>query len=242
MENLENIEKVDPNTQCVGTDRKNAKNKPGPGGKRVGAGRKKGQKNLKTVLKEEAAKEIAEKNMLKAEIIKALPPNLQRSERALKEAIKEINEEEIEEVFKKRIALHSNQLLTAMLSAALGQQFLYKVVETIDEKGKLRQKHVQVTDPEEIQMYLDNPLEGNGRDYFYITEKQPDINAVNSLLDRFMGRPTTKVVGASNPDGSEGPIKVVVANFSAPAPQQAQNAGQIAGDIVQHVIEEQNGN
>lgn len=239
---MEDIEKVDPNTQCIGTDRTNAKHKPGPGGKRVGAGRKKGQKNLKTILKDEAAKEIAEKNMLKAEIIKSLPPNLQRSERALKEAIKEINEEEIAEVFKKRIALHSNSLLTAMLSAALGQQFLYKVVETIEDSGKVKQKHVQVTDPEEIQQYLDNPLEVNGRDYFYITEKQPDINAVNSLLDRFMGRPTTKVVGATNPDGSEGPIKVIVANFSAQEPRQAVNAGQIAGEIVQDVIEEQDGN
>lgn len=99
--------------------------------------------------------------------------------------------------------------------------------------------HPPFTDPDEIRQYLDNPLEVQGEDYFYITEKQPDVNAINSLLDRFMGRATTKVVGATNPDGSEGPIKVVVANFGGlPAPDPAP----VVEAVVQEVIEEQDGN
>lgn len=232
---MENIEKVDPNkTKGQGTGPK-----PGSGGRRVGAGRKKGTKNAKTVAKEEAVKHLAQQKMLKDQIIEALPVTLKKSDKALREAIKELDTEEVTEFINKRIALHSSTLVTSMLSAAMGQQFLYKVVLAVDDKGKPKKKHIQVTDPDEIRQYLDNPLEVQGEDYFYITEKQPDVNAINSLLDRFMGRATTKVVGATNPDGSEGPIKVVVANFGGlPAPDPAP----VVEAVVQEVIEEQDGN
>lgn len=214
--------------------------KKGSGGYRPGSGRKKGAKNIKTILKEEAAKELAEKALLKQEIIASLPPRLQRSELALEKAIKEINAEEIEETFKKRVALHSNKLLTAMLGAALGEQFLYKVVYSIDEvDGKVKRRHVRVTDPEEIQEYLDNPLKIEGSDYYYIATKSPDIAAINSLLDRMMGRPTTKVVGPTNPDGSEGPIKIISVNYSPT--QQVQAPVQVVAEVIKDVIEEDNG-
>ncbi len=215
--------------------------KKGSGGKRTGAGRKKGSKNLKTILKEEAARELAEKNMYKAELLKMLPPNLQRSEKALTKAIKELNEEEIEETFKKRIALHSNRLLTAQLDAALGEKYVYKCLHKKDSNGRVTKKHVRVTDPDEIQHFLDNPLLTDGDDYMYITTKEANVNAIDSIMDRFLGRPTSKVVGPKNPDGSEGPIKVIVANFGAQQEEQAGNAGHIAGEIVQEVIEAENG-
>lgn len=232
------LEKKDANKTVGG---KRAGSGGGSGGYRPGGGRPKGSKNIKTVLKEEAAKELAEKSLLKAEILAALPPNLQRSERALAQAIKEINVEEIEETFKKRVHLHSNKLLTALLTAALGEQFLYKVVYAVDEiDGKVKRRHVKVTDPEEIQEYLDDPLKTEGSDYYYISSKSPDITAINSLLDRMMGRPTTKVVGPNNPDGSEGPIKIISVNYS-PTPQ-IDAPVHVVSEVIRDVIEEENGN
>ena len=166
LPHVDQLEKRDANT-VNGGKRKGAGAPKGSGGYRPGAGRKKGTKNIKTIMKEEAKLELAHKALLKQDLIKALPPNLQRTERAIEKAIEEINEEEIESTFKKRVHLHSNKLLTAMLSAALGEQFLYKVVVAVDDDGKTRKRHVRVTDPEEIQAYLDNPLEIEGSDYFY---------------------------------------------------------------------------
>lgn len=237
---VDQLDKVNPNT-VNGGKRAGSGAKKGSGGYRPGSGRKKGIKNVKTILKEEAAKELAEKALLKQEILASLPPNLQRSERALQQAIKEINTEEIEETFKKRVALHSNKLLTAMLTSALGEQFLYKVVYAVDEvDGKVKRRHVRVTDPEEIQEYLDDPLKVEGSDYYYIATKSPDITAINSLLDRMMGRPTTKVVGPTNPDGSEGPIKIISVNYS-PTPQ-VEAPARVVAEVVKDIIEEDNGN
>ena len=217
LQNLEPLEKVNVNKK-----KQNHVNRSGRGGRRIGAGRKKGSKAATTLLREEAALELVEKNEMKARILKSMPHRLQMSEKALKEAIKEINEEEIEEVFKKRVALHSNSLLTSMLSVAQGEKFLYKVVEAVDNSGKVKRKHVLVTDSQEIANYLDNPLEAEGSDYFYISTKSPDVTAINSLFDRFMGRPTSKIVGPDNPDGSEGPLKIISVNYAQPAPVQAQ--------------------
>lgn len=242
-------DKIDPSKTHGGRRANAGPKKGGSGGKRIGAGRKRGTKNVKTLFKEEAIREEEAKNRLKMEILKAMPIKLQRSEKALKEAIKELNEDEIEETFKKRIALHSNKLLTALLSAALGESYLYKIETVLDKQNRAIQKHIQVTDPEEIQMYLDNPLETEGETYFYIAKKAPDTTAINSLLDRMMGRPTTKVVGAKNPDGSEGPIRVVSVNYSLPAPAVAESttpihkslptpAEQIAEQVIHEAIED----
>jgi len=214
----------------------------GSGGYRPGAGRKKGSRNIKTMLKEEAMQEMKAKMRLKEQIMSVLPSKLQRNQAALKDAITEINQEEVEETFKKRIHLHSNKLLTALLTSALGEQFLYKVVIAPNSQGKYTKRHVQVTDPEEIQAYLDNPLEVEGSDYFYISKKSPDITAINSLLDRMLGRPTTKVVGPNNADGSEGPIKIISVNYSPITKVQgAEQPIKIASEVIRDVIEEQNG-
>ena len=59
-------DKVDPLKTHGG---KRANSGGGSGGRRIGAGRKKGTKNAKTIIKEEAMKEVAQKNALKKETI-----------------------------------------------------------------------------------------------------------------------------------------------------------------------------
>lgn len=236
---VDQIEKKDVNKRRGG---KRPNSGGGSGGYRPGGGRPKGSRNVKNILKDEALKELQDKYVLKQRVLDAIPISLRRNETALKEALKEINEEEIEQTFKKRIHLHSNRLLTALLTAAMGEQFLYKVVVASDDQGKFKKKHVQVTDPEEIREYLDNPMDVEGSDYYYISKKTPDITAINSLLDRMMGRPTTKVVGPNNSDGSEGPIKIISVNYSqTPQIQPPQEPVKMVAEVIKDVIEEQNG-
>ncbi len=188
------------------------------GGYRPRAGRPKGSKNQRTLIRERVAEELALKNKLADDIRMLLPMGVRKQ--GLK-ALEEVSKEEIEKEVERRLGHHAHKLINAQLSLALGTQHLFRVEETVDEKGKPKRQHVLVTDPDEIRQYLDDPTMVQGSDYYYITTRNPSETAINSALDRLLGKSSTKIVGANNPDGSEGPIKVVVANFSAPVAHQS---------------------
>lgn len=84
-------------------------------------------------------------------------------------------------------------LIRAGMISALGQNFVYRIDEERDSKGKLiSRKHVLVEDPKEIETALDKMEEG-GQDpddaYYYITTKEPDTRAIEMLLNRAYGKP-----------------------------------------------------
>mgnify|MGYP003501263591 FL=1 len=183
------------------------------------------------MIREEALAELALRNQVADDIRMMLPLGLRKKG---VRRLEEITNEEIEKEFKQRVGYRAHKLLNAQMSIALGSQSLYKSVRAIDDRGKETRKHVLVTDEDEIKQYLDNPAMIEGDDYFYITTKAPDNNAINSLLDRLMGKTATKIVGAANPDGSEGPIKVIVANFGPQLP-----AADPVQPIIEHIVAEQ---
>ena len=205
------------------------------GGYRPRGGRPKGSKNARTKLREQLVEELALRNQITADVRALIPLGVRK--KGLK-ALEEITIEEIEKDFKRRVGHSAHKLLNAQMSIALGTQSLYKVIQGVDEKGKPTRKHVLVTDDEEIRNYLDDPSMMNGEDYYYITTKQPDNNAINSALDRLFGKASTKVVGANNPDGSDGPIKVIVANFSPDRTLESPATQPIIEHVVAEVIEE----
>lgn len=207
------------------------------GGRRANpGGRPKGSKNARTKLREQIVEEIALRNQITEDVRALIPLGVRK--KGLK-ALEEITIEQIEEDFKRRVGHSAHKLLNAQMSIALGTQSLFKVVKGKDEKGKPTRKHVMVTDPEEIKDYLDDPSMLNGEDYYYITTRQPDNNAINSALDRLFGKASTKIVGANNPDGSEGPIKVIVANFSPDRTLESPATQPIIESIVADVISEE---
>jgi hypothetical protein len=69
--------------------------------------------------------------------------------------------------------------------------YLFRVDEEWEGKVK-RKKHVLVTNPDEIIAYLDSQLDEADDDgeqvYYYITTKDSDNNALDSLLDRTFGK------------------------------------------------------
>lgn len=209
---------------------RNSKNKPGhKAGKAPSKGRPKGAKNRRTL----------EREAIEAKIREKIPLGLQLKGGELTD---KIIQAQVAHEFKERVAVQAHNLLNAQMTLALGQQHLFKVVTAVNKAGKETKTHVLVEDPEEIRKYLDDPTMENGEEYFYITTKEPSESAINNLLDRLLGKAANKVVGADNPDGSEGPVKVIVANFpgNQSQDQQAANAGHIAGQVVHEVIQEEN--
>lgn len=205
------------------------------GGYRPNAGRKKGTKNTRTVLKEKIAKELELREQIADDIRMLLPMGVRKKGVA---ALKEISKEEIESEVNKRIGYHAHKLLNAQLSLALGTQHLYKVKVKYDRQNNMKKEHILVSDPQEIKDYLDDPSKVQGDDYFVITTKTPSETAINSALDRLLGKASTKIVGANNPDGSEGPIKVIVANFSQQQSTPTVGAETAAANIAETAIHE----
>lgn len=205
------------------------------GGYRPNAGRKKGTKNTKTLLKEKIAEEIVLKEQISEDIRMLLPMGVRK--KGVK-ALEKISKEVIEEEVNKRIGYHAHKLLNAQLSLAMGTQHLYKVTVKHNKKGAPNKTHTLVTDPQEIQEYLDNPAKVQGDDYFVITTKTPSETAINSAFDRLLGKASTKIVGANNSDGSEGPIKVVVANFSPQPSTSTVGAEEATARIIESAIED----
>ena len=131
------------------------------GGKREGAGRKPGSKSKATLEKEEILAVVREKIMRRAE-----------------------------------------RIVDSQTSLALGQQFLYKI-EKVRKKGTKggttyeRQKPELVTSQLEIEAYLDGlTKEGdinNENDpaatYYYLTTKEPNNQAIDSMMNRAFGKP-----------------------------------------------------
>lgn len=147
------------------------------GGKRPGAGRKKGSKSAKTLEKEKVLAEVRD-----------------------------------------RIMRNAQRILDSQLSLARGQQFLYKIEKTkvIGPKGGVSyrsEKPKLVTDQWELQAYLDGLVESGDMDderdpeatYYFITTKEPNNMAADSMLNRTFGKPT-EIHELSGKDGE--PIKI----------------------------------
>lgn len=100
-----------------------------------------------------------------------------------------LQKKRVEEAVKMRIYAHAGGLINAQLQLAKGVTHMFR----IDPSTK---KHSIVTDPEEINRILDehggNPgFSGNG--YYYLSTQEPNNMALDSLLNRALGKPTDKV-------------------------------------------------
>jgi hypothetical protein len=89
-----------------------------------------------------------------------------------------------ERTVKERVLKNLDSLINAQLTLAKGQNFLYEIkMKNVGDRRK--PVHVLVTDQKKIKAFLDGELEG---EYFYVTSKEPDSKAIDSLLDRAFGR------------------------------------------------------
>ena len=124
------------------------------GGKRAGAGRKRGGKNKATLEKQA-----------------------------------------VNEAFNQRVMLAADALFNAQLKLATGSQKIFRIDEE-EVEGKVKKIHVNVTDADEIKRLLDLHDGSSGivdESYYYFTEIAPDNRAIDSLLNRALGKPKESV-------------------------------------------------
>ena len=104
---------------------------------------------------------------------------------------KTIKQEIAKRAFEQRILRNLNPLLTAQMNLAQGVAHLFRIDKWKDPETKQwHSKHVLVEDSKEIQEVLDT-CKGNGvvnKKYYYITTRDPDNRALDSLIDRLFGR------------------------------------------------------
>ncbi len=116
---------------------------------------------------------------------------------------------------KDRVAAAKSKLLDSQLTLASGVSFLFKIEKTkiTRPKGGISYKPERpklVTNQFEIEEYLAGLIqEGDNEDeyhpaatYYYITTEKPDNSAIDSLLDRTVGKPKqiTEMTGKDGKD------------------------------------------
>lgn len=120
-----------------------------------------------------------------------------------------LEKQKVAEAFNQRVMVKADALFNAQLSLAVGSQKVFRIDETGEGKNKKRE-HVLVTDPDEIKALLDEHDGNSGiveGVYYYFTTVSPDNKAIDSMLNRTLGKPkeTVEVGGEGG-----GPIIVKV--------------------------------
>lgn len=130
-----------------------------------------------------------------------------------------VEKEAVLNAFRERTMKHADILFNSQITLAKGQTFLYKIEKELiigpkGGKSYRAKKPEMVTSQWEIEAYLagelnDHEIQDRGATYYFITTKEPNNNAIDSLLDRTFGR-STQVVGGEG----GGPVQVEVVAFS----------------------------
>lgn len=97
----------------------------------------------------------------------------------------------VQEAFNQRVMLKADALFNAQFSLAVGASKVFRIDEEGEGKNK-KQVHTLVTNEDEIKALLDEHEGGAGEvggSYYYITTSPPDNKAIDSLLNRALGRP-----------------------------------------------------
>jgi hypothetical protein len=100
---------------------------------------------------------------------------------------------EAKKKFQERVAGMADKLIAAQASKALGEQHLMRI--WYEGEGKNRRKNVEIVDDiEVIQQYFEGTLDTSyGDEYYFMTTKPADNQAIESLLNRSFGKATEKI-------------------------------------------------
>jgi hypothetical protein len=98
-----------------------------------------------------------------------------------------LEKEAVQAAFNQRVMQHADNLFNAQLKLAVGSQRVFRI--DVNKKGEV--KHTLVTDSEEIKSLLDEYEGSDGEvdgSYYYFQTIIPDNRALDSLLNRTLGR------------------------------------------------------
>ena len=100
-----------------------------------------------------------------------------------------LEREAVLKAVKERIMTRADRLIDAQSQLALGQSFLYVIRTVTEGKVRRRLKAELIESPSVIKQYLDGEFEGLEDEYYYITAKEPNNMAIDSLTNRAFGKP-----------------------------------------------------
>lgn len=121
---------------------------------------------------------------------------------------------------RQRIMRSVDPLFNAAKSSAIGNQFLFKIVTETVGKRTVKSKPILVEDREEIRNYIDQldssinsgePFDEENSDvYYFISAKEPNVQAFKELMDRAFGKADAKI------DFTSGGEKITGIQINAP--------------------------
>lgn len=103
-----------------------------------------------------------------------------------------LEKQKVAEAFNQRVMAKADALFNAQLTLAVGSMKVFRIDETEGDNGKIKREHVHVTDADEIKRLLDEHDGASGvvdGVYYYFTDISPDNKAIDSLLNRALGKP-----------------------------------------------------
>jgi hypothetical protein len=107
----------------------------------------------------------------------------------------------VQEAFNQRVLTQADALFNAQLALAVGSIKVFRIDEEEDANGKIKKVHTLVTDADEIKAVLDTNEGGAGmvgESYYFVSDVMPQNIAVESMLNRTLGKPKESVDVTSN--------------------------------------------
>lgn len=100
---------------------------------------------------------------------------------------------EAKKAFIKRVNKNVDRLFNAQLDLAIGEKYLM-VVRTTGTGAKARRETSIVTDADTIKQFLDDESSlDSDTEYYFMTTKPANNNALDSLLNRSFGKPDQSI-------------------------------------------------
>lgn len=108
-----------------------------------------------------------------------------------------ITREAAAKIFKDRVAKNVDRLFNSQLDLAVGEKYLM-VVHTNGKGSRIKRETTIVTDIELIKKFLDEELENTDSDYYYMTTKPANNQALEGMLNRSFGKAAESLDVTSN--------------------------------------------
>ena len=103
-----------------------------------------------------------------------------------------VEKEEAIRQFKERVAKNVDKLFNSQLDLATGEKYLM-VTRTIGKGAKARRETEIVTDPILIKQFLDDELDDTETEWYFMSTKPANNQALEGLLNRAFGKATESI-------------------------------------------------
>jgi len=101
---------------------------------------------------------------------------------------KTLEEQMVKDHIRERVLKSIGKIVNSQMNLAEGCQYLYCIHKDKANGKEVKQKPRLVTNQYEIEQYLAGDFDNDKDDYYYITTERPNNMAIDSLVDRVIGK------------------------------------------------------